>query len=406
VETGWLPRLSTARNSGAAEGEGQEARSSVFTASGEDPISLGEGSDALDGTSIMQPDHDDLYKTLVDIFIEIEAKAQDGQPASKQLPRVQEENQLLRLENDRRHAMITTLQSELAALRRLRQVSEDTSEEAEVVEKRPHHDLEPHTSILRSRRVPEPPKPSLLKRRAIRKQAARPHQSAQVATTEEDRGRISWEEMTVEEDEIESFRSEELCPQLWHESFNVECNRCERTLQWRHGADFSTLAGAPGRSRFAQWQIVCKDCVAKENFAKFGAMEVLRRSVVRGNTEHLEECMFQVMDNLAHIVPIDDVLMRLIRTTNNSNNLKLPGQSPTASEHQMRRAIICRAAQAFRKQPASGRRVVMRRPAAAGRSARQASSSRSRMLLRRPAAAAKAHRKKKKKKGKKTVRRR
>ena len=50
---------------------------------------------------------------------------------------------------------------------------------------------------------------------------------------------------------IESFSH--LSDALWYAGFAVECDRCDQPVRW--GAEGS-LTGAPGRSRFSQWQVL------------------------------------------------------------------------------------------------------------------------------------------------------
>jgi len=57
-------------------------------------------------------------------------------------------------------------------------------------------------------------------------------------------------------------------PGLWYDGFVVECDRCERMLEW--GLEGS-VTGAPGRSRFAQGQVICSSCAAERMYAEMGA---------------------------------------------------------------------------------------------------------------------------------------
>lgn len=65
---------------------------------------------------------------------------------------------------------------------------------------------------------------------------------------------------------IENFT--EQAEVLWYSGYAVECDRCDRPLAW--GSE-GTLSGAPGRSRFSQYQVLCNDCVADRLFTEVGA---------------------------------------------------------------------------------------------------------------------------------------
>lgn len=59
---------------------------------------------------------------------------------------------------------------------------------------------------------------------------------------------------------------------LWYQGFAVECDRCDQPVRW--GAEGSML-GAPGKSRFAQWQVLCNGCFSDRLFSEIGAWLVV-----------------------------------------------------------------------------------------------------------------------------------
>lgn len=76
---------------------------------------------------------------------------------------------------------------------------------------------------------------------------------------------------------IESFSS--LADELWYPGFAVSCDRCERAVKW--GAEGSIM-GAPGRSRFSQWQVLCNGCLADRLYGEIGAWLVVALAADRG----------------------------------------------------------------------------------------------------------------------------
>merc|ERR1712012_275041 len=63
-----------------------------------------------------------------------------------------------------------------------------------------------------------------------------------------------------------------LADMLWYPGFVVVCDRCERSVEWGHEGN---IAGAPGRSRFSQWQVLCSTCMADRLYAEIGAWLVV-----------------------------------------------------------------------------------------------------------------------------------
>jgi len=59
---------------------------------------------------------------------------------------------------------------------------------------------------------------------------------------------------------------------LWYPGFMVECDRCDQRVQW--GIEGSIM-GAPGRSRFAQDQVLCNCCLSDKLYAEIGAWVVV-----------------------------------------------------------------------------------------------------------------------------------
>jgi len=59
---------------------------------------------------------------------------------------------------------------------------------------------------------------------------------------------------------------------LWYQSCPVECDRCDRVLQW--GAE-GTFVGSPGQSRFTQSKILCSACVSDKLYTEVGAWLVV-----------------------------------------------------------------------------------------------------------------------------------
>lgn len=64
---------------------------------------------------------------------------------------------------------------------------------------------------------------------------------------------------------MESFAG--LGQELWYPGNPVDCNRCGHSVQW--GVEGS-ITGAPNRSRFSQWQVICNACLAERLFADVG----------------------------------------------------------------------------------------------------------------------------------------
>jgi len=393
--------LGVSPHRGAAEGEGREVRQDLYQAPRQGPT---QGHfEGRCGTPLEDPG---AFKALVDAFNDLLGRANSGdavrareEELEGEVTRLKEENCRLKQENDELQQSNCSLYSQVKTLREVIEEMEDpraesvraadntagrrrtrllaeeevgSAEDAEeggrepgedatgdaytistVVERRPNHELAPGRSILRTRtRRQEQPAVTVLRRRKSSDAAAKA--LARAVAVREPRVHITFDDNALDQqDPIESFRSADNSD-LWYESYNVECNRCDRSLAWRNGADFSTIQGSAGRSRFAQWQVICKDCVCKDRFSEFGAMQLLRMSVLAGsNTNVLEGNMLRVLGIAAQIAPTEDVLMRVIRATQ-SSDLVLPGRaahgSALGNELQIRSAVLHRAASLFRRQ--------------------------------------------------------
>jgi len=71
---------------------------------------------------------------------------------------------------------------------------------------------------------------------------------------------------------VTSIRNFSCCEDLWYPNFAVDCNRCDAPVQW--GAE-GILMGAPGRSRFSQWQVLCSSCLSDKLYGDLGAWVVV-----------------------------------------------------------------------------------------------------------------------------------
>lgn len=72
---------------------------------------------------------------------------------------------------------------------------------------------------------------------------------------------------------------------LWYPGFVVECDQCENPVEW--GAEGS-IHGAPGRSRFAQYQVLCNSCQANRLYAEFGVWIIVSLASGRGCKEAMD----------------------------------------------------------------------------------------------------------------------
>lgn len=95
-----------------------------------------------------------------------------------------------------------------------------------------------------------------------------------------------------------------LGPELWYDGFVVECDRCDRAIEW--GAEGSNVMGSPGRSRFAQWQVLCSGCSAERVYAEIGAWFVVALAADSSDGAGVggrvaEEPIVALLGSLAHL---------------------------------------------------------------------------------------------------------
>jgi len=75
------------------------------------------------------------------------------------------------------------------------------------------------------------------------------------------------------EDKVRTIQNHcHLGAELWYPGFAVTCDRCDSHVEW--GAE-GNIAGAPGRSRFTQWQVLCNACLADRLYSEVGAWLVV-----------------------------------------------------------------------------------------------------------------------------------
>merc|ERR1712224_49473 len=142
----------------------------------------------------------------------------------------------------------------------------------------------------------------------------------------------------------------------------MECNVCEQPMS-RGGASASpaTMRGAPGRSRFAQWQTVCIDCFAKERLAEIGGLQVL--SFAAKDDRHLRGYMRKMLQDMQRTSPLatsQDTLLHLMRVLQ-QKGLKVAGCSKDTDEKDMRKKAFELAVDALMEEERSV--PVIKRPA-------------------------------------------
>jgi len=119
---------------------------------------------------------------------------------------------------------------------------------------------------------PPPPPPPAPLRSALRKPGSAAGSSSGGVKRKAPGGepvKVSIEEMPRLR-RIENFKH--LVDDLWYPGFMVECDRCEQPVQW--GMEGSIM-GAPGRSRFAQGQVLCNCCLSDKLYSEIGAWIVV-----------------------------------------------------------------------------------------------------------------------------------
>lgn len=337
-----------------------------------------------------------MYEALLGFFNELAGDeglaaancAREVQLLQEENARMLEENQRLQRENQDLLHRNSELQEEMAIMEHVQQ----DGDAADAGDRRPNHDLAPLPGILRGRREAAVVRRGGGRLNSLRSASARRRLSRPQADESQQEGRarshISWDDDCNVEDDIQSYRTEEDRSDLWYEGYSIECNRCKKSMPWRNGADFSTIVVAPGRSRFAQWQVVCKNCIAGDKLGEYGAMHILKLAVMHGNTSIIEGNMLRVLGQLSSISPNEDVLMRVTRAAANASAFKLPGRADI-SEPDAREAILKRAHKVLEKEfkqddrrttDAARTTRAMRRPAAS-----TTRSKGSRPTLRRPA---------------------
>lgn len=116
---------------------------------------------------------------------------------------------------------------------------------------------------------------------------------------------------------------------LWYPGFVVECDRCGESVQW--GAE-GCLMGAPGRSRFAQGQVLCNCCLADKLYAEIGAWVVLHLASVTEGTSGVAE------------VPVTSLLGSLVNLGSGGRGDLLVGLlGPEADDADVRTAVLRKA---------------------------------------------------------------
>merc|ERR1712125_136376 len=75
---------------------------------------------------------------------------------------------------------------------------------------------------------------------------------------------------------IQNFRSHN----LWYPKLSVQCDKCEQPVAW--GKE-GKLVGAPGRSSFSHWQVLCNGCLSDRIYMEIGAWFVVALAAVAGS---------------------------------------------------------------------------------------------------------------------------
>jgi hypothetical protein len=150
--------------------------------------------------------------------------------------------------------------------------------------------------------------------------------------------RISWRRrggVVTDTKEIVPYKTD--APDLWYvNGCDMECNICGTSVS-SGGTPMATMRGAPGKSKFAQWQAVCIDCFAKERLAEIGGLQVL--SFAAKDDRLLRGYMRKMLENMQKTSPLQsgqDTLLHLVRVLQ-EKGLKVAGCSEDANEIDMRK---------------------------------------------------------------------
>lgn len=156
------------------------------------------------------------------------------------------------------------------------------------------------------------------------------------------RNRISWARggVVTDEKEIKPYKAD--ASDLWYvNGYDLECNICNHPMS--KGGDapsLATMRGAPGKSRFAQWQTVCVDCFAKERLAEIGGLQVL--SFAAKDDRCLRGYMRKMLQDMQKATPLatgQDTLLYLMRSLQN-RGLQVAGCSKNEDDLDKRKKAL------------------------------------------------------------------
>lgn len=99
--------------------------------------------------------------------------------------------------------------------------------------------------------------------------------------------------------------------ELWYEGFAVECDECDAPVEW---GQEGSLAGAPGRSRFAQMQVLCNRCLSNNLYGQVGSWLLLGVAAGAQGVEVLGpvETILDQLLLLGKPGPVNDLLIGML----------------------------------------------------------------------------------------------
>jgi len=117
--------------------------------------------------------------------------------------------------------------------------------------------------------------------------------------------RICFAEAIADVHEIKSFRD---CDDLWYDRILVECNRCNREVEFGTDQYHMSSEGAEGRGPMAKWHVVCSSCIGDLTLQEMGAWLVIGltasandiKADQTSNARVAEKPLIDLVDRLSH----------------------------------------------------------------------------------------------------------